>query len=161
MKFKSVARTLSLLVALTFSSPVARAQSFHNPSFEPDHYINGVGYAFQNTDVIQGWIISDDQHIGLNIGGSNNPTLFANNGAIPDGTNVAFIQCNNAVTNSLSTTISSLVPGMAYQVTFRANCRQGYAPPMASWSLNGGPPVPFTCAPAVGGSNPYYTNSAT
>ncbi|NOS72456.1 MAG: hypothetical protein HOP33_21355 [Verrucomicrobia bacterium] len=149
-----------LILAFSILAPAAWAQTIPNPSFEADHYFSGVGYASQNGGVITGWTISDAARIGLNLGGTNTPGLFANNGAIPNGTNVAFIQCSGANnTNTLSTTITGLTPGIQYLINFRANSRSG-GTPNAAISLNGGGLMPFTCAPAVGGANPYYVNSA-
>src|SRR5664280_2473956 len=159
MKSQNPAFVLSLLAWLASLVPAAWAQTILNPSFELDHYYVSPGYASVNGGVITGWAISDATRIGLNLGGTNSPGLFADNGAIPDGTNVAFIQ-SSGTTNTLSTTITGLIPGVAYQVGFRANCRSGYSQPGAESSLNGGAFVPFTCYPAVGGSHPYYTNSA-
>ncbi|MDB6026660.1 MAG: hypothetical protein JWM68_2883 [Verrucomicrobiales bacterium] len=145
---------LALLLVLTDSG---RAQSIPNPSFEANTFTNYPGYASTNGGSISGWTISDSSRVGLNPAGSN---PFADNGAIPNGTNVAFIQGNGAV-NTLSTTITGLTANRTYMVTFRANQRSSYGPPACSWSLKGGAFVPFTAAPAVGGSNPYYTNSGT
>jgi Concanavalin A-like lectin/glucanases superfamily len=151
-------KQILLALTLTLITPAAWAQTISNPSFEANHYSVSPGYASGNGGVITGWTLSDPTRIGLNLGGTNTPGLFADNGAIPAGTNVAFIQ-SNGTTNSISTTISGLLPGAQYQVTFRANSRSAYSAPGARWSLNGGSFVPFTCSPSVGGSNPYYTNS--
>jgi len=149
-----------LATCLLFAAP-SPAQNIPDPSFEQNTYVNGVGYASQNGGVITGWVISNPTAIGLNLNGTDNSGLFADNGAIPDGTNVAFIQ-SAGTTNSLSTTIAGLLPGATYRVTFRSNCRgNGYSAPGASWSLNGSAFASFTCFPPVGGSNPYYSNSAT
>jgi len=136
-----------------FTSPV-----IPNPSFEANTFTVGPGYASGNGGGITGWTLSDPTRIGLNPA-SGSP--FADNGATPDGSNVAFIQSAGASAITLATTITGLVPGQTYQVSFRANGRSGYAAPMAAWSLNGGAYVPFTAWPAVGGSSPYYTNSGT
>lgn len=128
-----------------------------NPSFEANSFGTFPGYVKDNNQVITGWTYSDGARIGLNPAGGS---PFADNGAIPNGANVAFIQ-SNGQTNTLSTTITGLVPGFTYQVNFRANCRAGYGPLISTWSLNGGPLIAFTASPAVGGSNPYYTNSGT
>ncbi len=156
---RSLFTLLAVAALLHGITPKATAQTIPNPSFEADHYFSGVGYASQNGGIITGWAPSDPTRIGLNLGGTNTPGLFVDNGAIPNGTNVAFIQAVTDTTNSLSTTIASLIPGVQYQVKFRANSRGAYTTPGAIWSLNGGPSTPFICAPAVGGSNPYYTNS--
>jgi hypothetical protein len=130
-----------------------------NPSFEADTYTVVPGYASDNGGTITGWTLSNPTRIGLNP--ANGTMLFANNGAIPDGANVAFIQSSND-TNTLSTTLSNLVVGTTYTVSFRANSRSGFGgAPNATWSLNGGPFVPFTASPPVGGANPYYTNSGS
>jgi hypothetical protein len=131
--------------------------SIPNAGFEVDQYANGVGYASQNGGGITGWTISNTNFIGLNPAGGS---PFADNGAIPQGANVAFIQ-SQGQSNSLATVISGLIPGGSYVVTFRADCRGSYGNfPGASWSVNDGAFVPFTASPPVGGSNPYYTNSA-
>ncbi|MDB6125237.1 MAG: hypothetical protein JWQ71_4230, partial [Pedosphaera sp.] len=127
-----------------------------NPSFETNHYTVSPGYASGNGTIITGWTISKTTRIGLN---PANGSPFADNGATPDGANVAFIQ-SNADTNTLSTTISNLIVDKSYLVSFRANCRTGLAATNSTWSLNGGSFVPFTSSPAVGGTNTYYTNSA-
>ena len=133
----------------------ALVPSIPNASFEATTFLIGVGYASQNGGIIEGWTISDTTHIGQNPASSS---PFANNGAIPAGSTVAFIQSVGA-TESLSTTISGLTPGVSYLVGFRANMRSGYGTPGATWSLNGGAFVPFTCSPAVGGTSPYYNNT--
>ncbi len=150
------------LLLVSFMTVVfsADAQTIPNPSFEADHYFSGVGYASQNGGVITGWTMSDPTHVGLNVGGTNNPGLLVDNGAIPNGTNVAFIQGNSdSMSTMLSTVISGLTPGVQYQVTFRANRRTQYAAPQAAISLNGGGFMPVVCAPAVGGANPYHLNT--
>jgi hypothetical protein len=135
----------------------ALVPSIPNASFEVDTYTNGVGYASQNGGGITGWTVSPSNYIGLNPAAGSNP--FADNGAIPQGANVAFIQ-SPGQSNTLATTISGLTPGVAYEVSFYANCRKNYGSyPNASWSLNGGPFIPFTASPGVGGSNSYYPNS--
>ncbi len=157
---KSIIPLLCLLLGLSPALSTLATPTIPNPSFEADSYAVSPGYASGNGGVITGWTLSTPANIGLNINGIINPGLFANNGLIPDGTNVAFIQ-SLITTNILSTTISGLDAGTIYQVTFRANCRSGYGAPNASWSLNGGDYIPFTCYPAVGAGQPYYTNSAT
>ncbi len=132
--------------------------SLANSSFEANTYTRSPGYAYLNGGVIRGWIISDTSRIGLNPA-SGSP--FADNGATPDGANVAFIQSGGNEAVTLSTTLTGLVPGQIYQVTFRANSRASSDAPNPTWSLNGGAYVPFTASPPVGGANAYYTNSAT
>lgn len=148
-----------VLSAALLLSPAAWTQTIPNPSFEADHYFSGVGYASQNGGVITGWTLSDPARIGLNVGGTNNPAGLVDNGAIPNGTNVAFVQASGGSTAQISTVISGLTSGVQYQVTFRANRRSAYQAPQASISLNGGVFFPIVCSPPVGGANAYYVNS--
>jgi hypothetical protein len=139
-------------------APACWAQTIPNASFESNTFAVFPGYASGNGGTITGWTLSDAAGIGLNPAGVQKP--FADNGAIPNGANVAFIQAVNN-TNTLSTTITGLTVGRNYAVSFRANCRASTGVPNPTWSLNGGAFVPFTAAPAVGGPNAYYTNTAT
>jgi hypothetical protein len=123
-----------------------------NPSFEARTLLlaNFPGY-YDGVNPIEGW--TTDTSAGLNpIYDGQSP--FANNGRIPHGRRVAFIQSAGSIVHSLSTTITGLRPGLNYQVTFQANSRDGYAVPSASWSLNGGFFVPFAANP-VFGENEY------
>ena len=76
-----------------------------------------------NGGVITGWTIGDATRVGLNPSGGS---PFADNGTIPAGTNVAFLQ--NSASATLSTTISGLTSGTEYRINFRANARSGQAP---------------------------------
>lgn len=123
-----------------------------NPSFEEDTFTVWPGYLGPNGGAITGWAGAPSS--GLNPAGGN---PFADNGAVPHGHNVAFIQSSDDAAQMLSTTMTGLIPGVVYQVSFRANSRAGTAAPSTSWSLNARAFVPFTASPAVGGTNPYYT----
>ena len=153
---------MSLLAAAMFALALAACgQTIPNPNFNANGFFSVLpGYASGNGGVITGWTLSDASYIGLNpvfhISTFSSP--FADNGAIPVGPNVAFIQSANN-TNTLSTTITGLTVGQSYVVNFRANCRAATGAPNPTWSLNGGGFTAFTAAPAVGGSNPYYTNA--
>ncbi|MBE0545708.1 MAG: immunoglobulin domain-containing protein [Verrucomicrobia bacterium] len=97
-------------------------QTIPNPSFETDTFTVSPGYISGNT-AITGWTGTPADRVGLN---PSDGSPFANNGTIPDGNNVAFIQCNvtdPGTPSTLSTTISGLTPGNVYKVTFRANAR--------------------------------------
>jgi parallel beta-helix repeat protein/predicted outer membrane repeat protein len=137
---------------------VGHAQTIPNPSFEQNTFTIFPGYAADNGGVISGWTISNPGRVGLNPAGGN---PFSDTGTPPTGVNIAFIQATSNQTNSLSATINDLIPGLQYRVSFRANHRALYETGYPEWSLNGGAFVPFTAFPAVGGSNPYHTNSAT
>jgi len=102
-------------------------QTIPNPSFEADTFTVFPGYITNNT-AITGWTGTPTSRVGLNPA-SGSP--FADNGAIPNGNNVAFIQVNPddpASPTTLSTTISGLTAGTTYKVTFRANARGGNTP---------------------------------
>ena len=86
---------------------LASAQTIPNPSFEANSFTNYPGYISVNVPII-GWTSGDTNRAGLNpvtTGGPPNP--FADNGAIPNGTNVAFIQSLGGI-SSLSTVLSNL-----------------------------------------------------
>lgn len=138
---------LSLLI---LNVPALHGQSIPNPGFETDTFTIWPGYAGVNGG-ISGWTFTGGT--GLNPA-SGSP--FADNGAVPQGNNVALIQSGSDVPATLGTTITGLTPGFTYVVRFRANQRAGYPAPAPAWSLNGEAFVPFSAAPAVGGSNGYY-----
>jgi len=84
------------------------AQTIPNPSFEADTFTGWPGYiATAGNHAITGWTASNDAKVGLNPAGGS---PFADNGAIPDGKNVAFIQSQDEAT-TLSTTITGLTVG--------------------------------------------------
>src|SRR6266404_4231576 len=112
---------LSALLAL-LAVPTAFSQTIPNPSFEADTFVNFPGYISGNGP-ITGWTAGDDTRAGINPGGGS---PFANNGTIPNGSQVAFIQ--NGGSSSLSTVISGLTIGQTYKVNFRVNARSGNTP---------------------------------
>ncbi|MGJ8642878.1 MAG: beta strand repeat-containing protein [Luteolibacter sp.] len=147
-------------VALFFVHSLS-AQVIPNPSFETDSYTQWPGYnGGSNPADISGWVSSPPINAaspGINpVTAHATPNPFADNGAIPDGSQVAFIQSFQNSLATLSTTITGLTSGAKYDVSFRANMRAVTFAPNASWSLNGQAHVPFTASPAVGGANPYY-----
>lgn len=141
-----------ILLAAGFGSAAVAAPVIPNPSFEANTFTRSQGYIYQNT-AITGWVASINDVAGLNPAGGDN--IFADNGAVPHGTRVAFIQSMGG-TSTLSTTITGLVPGNEYVLQFRANARSGGTPEPAC-RINGGDAVPFVVTPEVGGTNPYYT----
>src|SRR5690348_10020514 len=100
-----------IALGLAGASYLAPAQTIPNPSFESNSFANYPGYISSNGNVaIVGWTAGNNGAAGLNpvtTGGPPNP--FANNGTVPNGTNVAFIQ--SSATSSLSTVISNLTVG--------------------------------------------------
>lgn len=150
------------LPSVLFATGLATlAQTIPNPSFEADTFTVWPGYIRDNGP-ITGWIGTPEAHVGLNPAGGS---PFADNGSVPDGNNVAFIQSNSedpSVPSTLSTTITGLTVGTRYKVTFRANARGGQTPNVkiyiddASvffWDFGA---EGLTTA-AVTGSNPYWT----
>ena len=132
----------------------ALGQTIPNPSFETDTFTTSPGYINVNTP-ITGWTATPTDEVGLNPAGGQSP--FANNGAIPAGNNVAFIQSGSTgdpVAGTLSTTISGLTVGTTYKVTLRANARGGQAPHLRI-SIDGTELLAMTMSPA-GGANPYW-----
>ncbi len=149
-------RSSRLLLLLALGAEL-RAQTIPNPSFESNGvFATAPGYISGNAAIIS-WTGSPTNRVGLNPAGAQND--FANNGAVPNGTRVAFIQSDSGITSTLSTTVTGLVVGTSYRVQFRANSRTGSTAPAAAYRLNGGAPVSFSVDPPVGGSNPYYTIS--
>ena len=148
---------VSALAAVAhFVLPSAHAASIPNPSFEVGDFAVAPGYIGDNA-LIAGWVASNDGRTGVSPSGQ---PFTTNNGAFPDGTNVAFIQ-SFGDSNTLSTTISELNPGTYYRVTFRANQSTNSAPVNVSVSLNGGAFSSFSAPEAITGSNPFLTISRT
>lgn len=154
--------------ALLLGLPAAlSAATLINPSFEADTYTAWPGYTSANGP-ITGWTTSDPARTGIN---SNPPTWqpantspFANNGAIPHGTQAAFIQIATAApSSSLSTTVSNLVPGQTYRATLRVTARNHST--AANQRPNGtvevaGQSVSFQAGPVEAGGSytqPYRT----
>jgi len=128
-------RAATLGGALTaLACQAALGQTITNPSFETDTFATAPGFVSVNK-AITGWTADPTDQVGLNPAGGKNP--FANNGIIPDGKNVAFIQSggdvNSAAQTTLSTTISGLTVGATYHVTFRANASSGQNTPLRVW----------------------------
>lgn len=152
MKTSIVLSAAAAGVGMLLAVPRARAQTITNPSFEANgDFVNFPGSVLYNSP-ITGWTASDPAVVGVNI--STGP-FAVNSGAIPNGTHVAYLQSTGTAT-TLSTTITGLTAGNHYRVKFRANCRFGYDNPVATCRINGGPAVPFTASPSVGGLNDYY-----
>jgi len=137
----------------------AIGQTIPNPSFEADTFTVFPGYISGNT-AITSWTGTPADRVGLNPSAGS---PFADNGTIPAGNNVAFIQANvtdPGTPSTLSTTISGLVIGTKYKVTFRANARTANTPNVkiyidAAPVLLPGGPDGFATA-AVAAANPYW-----
>lgn len=133
-----------------------------NPSFELDIYRVWPGHAAANGGRIQGWEI---QGAGVGINpvpllpdDNRNAFPFADNGGIPNGYRVAFIQG----VGTLRTRIEGLVPGAEYRVRFYANRRASTGVPRASWQLPGWrDEVTFDVSGAENASGAYRRISGT
>jgi hypothetical protein len=133
----------------------ALGQTIPNPSFEADTFTVWPGYVGDQTPpTITGWTVDAPEGAGLNpIADGRSP--FADNGAIPDGKQVLFIQSGaNTSETTVSTTISGLTVGTTYKVTLQANARGGQSPHLRI-SIDGTELLAFTMCSA-GGSNPYW-----
>ena len=142
---KTLLSTLALTAALAFAGS-ARAATIPNPSFEANTFSAFPGYAGGANGTINDWTASGGA--GLNPSGGS---PFADNGTIPNGGQVAFIQ--NGAAASLSTTISGLTVGTTYKVNFRVNARSGNTPNLKV-DIDGVNIINTAVTP-VGGANPY------
>ena len=137
-----------LLGILTLAShALVAAPTIPNPSFEADTFAVFPGYISGNSP-ITGWTAGDPTRAGINPGGGS---PFANNGVVPNGSQVAFIQ--NSATASLGTTISDLTVGETYKVAFRVNARGGQTPNLKV-DIDGAN-VLNTAVTSVNAANPY------
>ena len=141
-------RTTYRLVAVVIVSACfttgARAASIVNGGFEADGtaFQNGPGYASMNGNpsTITGWTIAGDPFSGFgNIplaGVSADPgvqqqDVFLHATAAPEGAHAGFIQVygpGSVHTTSLTNTITGLVVGDPYEITFDENARNGTSP---------------------------------
>ncbi len=123
-----------------------------NPSFEGSTNETWVYPGYLSN--IGGWATTGNT--GVNTG--NGP--FADNGTIPDGSQVGFLQNNSTATAqaSMSQTLSGLTVGSTYQLKFYYNARsQGGTAPNSAMTVTLGSSTlanNLTVAP-VGGTNPY------
>lgn len=134
---------LSLFLLLPLFTAHA-APTLTNPSFETNTFNTSPGYIINNS-AITGWVGTPTNRVGLNIAGGQN--VMADNGVVPQGTRVAFIESTGGVRSTLSTTIKGLTTGTTYLVSFRTNARAGSGTPRPSYRINGESPVPFGVGP--------------
>ncbi len=140
-------RTVFFLATSYFSLLAAYGQTIPNPSFELDTFTVFPGYVSGNF-AITGWSGTPTDRYGLNPAAGS---PFANNGVVPHGTNTAFIQSTGGT--SLGTTITDLVDGQSYQLSFRANARNGETPQLNVF-VDGLQHIASVIR-SVGGTNPY------
>jgi len=122
-----------------------------NPSFEADEFTVWPGYIRENR-AITGW--TSPPNSGVNSGTFGGP--FSDNGLIPDGNRVAFVQEDGA----LSQVISGFDVGASYQLEFFENARNGGLPGLAV-TIGGATIVPAHTVTPVGGNEPYRLVTST
>jgi hypothetical protein len=125
-----------------------------NPSFEADNFSVFPGYVSGNGP-ITGWNALGGH--GVNPGTTFSP--FADNGLIPHGTKVAFMQADGAMTQR----VTGFTPGEIYYVHYYENSRGGNTPGIAltiNDDTNTLTIVAEHVVTSVGGSNPYYEVSS-
>lgn len=139
---------LTAVLLACAAGPLA-AQTIANPGFETDTFTVWPGYVSGNSP-ITGWNGNPPGSYGLNPSGGS---PFADNGAVPQGSQVAFIQGQNT---EIDTTINGLTPGSRYRLSFRVNARFGEAGqrPVLRVSVDGLPLLQSQIW-NVGGNNPY------
>jgi Bacterial Ig domain/Immunoglobulin I-set domain/Immunoglobulin domain len=137
-----------LIFLLQVAAQSATLLPLINPGFEANHFTNYPGYILDNGSMT-GWFSSS--HSGVNpIADGRSP--FADNGAIPEGTQVAFIQGNGSLLQSLG----GFVVGGIYQLVYAENaCAQCGATPSVSATMNGLPIVASHPVSPVGSLNAY------
>ncbi|MEY2408053.1 MAG: hypothetical protein QOF48_723, partial [Verrucomicrobiota bacterium] len=141
-------RVFTLFAACFVASTLCGlAQTISNPSFEANVFTVAPGSVSANTP-ITGWSFTDNTKAGLSPAGALN--TFANNGVIPNGTNVLYLQ----TTNVASTVISGLTPGFNYTLRFRANSQNATTPTLRV-SLDGASLLDAGSVVSVGGVLPY------
>jgi len=152
--YQAAAIVMMLTMTSAFAAPVVQ-----NSGFEADTYTNGPGgTAGQNSGTITDWTISDANQVGLNpfwtdssrtaVAGSPH----ADNGAVPEGDQVAFVRQNA----SLSQTVSDFLAGRLYAVTYRENARSNPNTESLRVDLDATTIVADHTVNPVGGSNPYH-----
>ncbi len=126
-----------------------------NPSFEANGSIT-IWPGNVAINPIDAWTCSTDWSVGRNSGDiANSP--FLDNGAIPDGLNIAYLQasCN------IKQTVRGFKIGENYVLSLRANAREGYAPKaVLQVKLDGITVISQTDVFPVGGNNQFGTYSA-
>jgi uncharacterized repeat protein (TIGR01451 family) len=138
-KLKFYAAAVALVVGLfTAFNQAAHGQTIVNPSFETDTVPAFPGYG-----AITGWTG------GSGINAANGP--FTDNGSIPDGQKVAFLQSGAA----LRQTVSGFTVGASYRLRYYENRRSATNAANLQVTVGGVAVVPMHEVAPVGGTNPY------
>lgn len=131
--------------------PADRVPVVVNPSFEVDHFPTWPGYVSQNGP-ITGWNALGGHGINPVAPFGPNDHPFADNGTIPDGSQVAFMQEAGAMRQI----ISGFTIGAPYQVQYFENSRNCCGgTPSSEVRINGNTIATAHAVPPVGGANPY------
>lgn len=140
--FSKHLHALALTVICGAATSLVAGPTVTNPSFELNAPpLNSPGYVSGNT-TINGWSTNNSARVGLNPL-ANAASPFADNGTVPNGSRVAFVQSVNGVTTSLSTNIVGLSVGTNYRVQFRANRSLSYDMPYGTVQIGSDPEIPF------------------
>jgi hypothetical protein len=134
---KTLKTCVAILVALLGTASV-QAAVITNGSFEADGnaFASSNGYISQgdpaNPAHPSGWTVGGDIFSGFNpniplVAVSTTGQAFAQNSIIPDGTHAAALQIfsNSVFTTTVATTITGLVPGHTYVISFAEDIRDG------------------------------------
>ena len=151
----SVGSVTSIVATLTVGIPMA------NASFEADAFASYPGYSGDNpgdantpagqNGPITGWTLGNPNGAGINpISSGSAP--FADNGSIPQGTNVAFLQADDAITQ----TVTGLTVGTQYYVHYYENSRASTAAASVEVRLGTNTLIAAHTVPPVGGSEAYH-----
>ena len=127
-----------------------------NGSFEWDTFTSYPGYSSTgNNGSISGWTVSGTS-VGINPAdnGADDPTPFANNGLVPDGSQVAFIQTVTAE-RWMEQTVVGMEPGEHYLLSYRENARSQTGRPRATVTLDGATVVAAHTVTPVEGSGSH------
>jgi hypothetical protein len=124
------------------AGPVVDNRSFELPDVS--------GWSYQSA--IPGWDVSGSGKVGLTDDGGP----WAGTGAIPDGTQAAFIQNSAGTTDTLSQDIRGLEVGETYRVSYRYNARSGYPAPNIKVTMGSAVLQDNAYNAVPGGSDPYY-----
>ena len=139
--------SVSILLAILAFAHVGYANPIViNPSFEQNSN-PGVGYGS-----IDGWTRTGQGGVNPSTTGSS---PFANNGVIPDGSRVAFLQQES----SIGQLVSGFEVGREYVFEYRVNARRSYTVPLVWARVDGVLVDPVAPVHAVGGNNPYRTRT--
>src|SRR5437660_2837093 len=144
-------RLLLVAAFVVLCESVAMGQSaptLLNPSFEQDHFSIAPGRILENGP-ITGWFSSSGTGINPLTNGSS---PLADNGTVPDGRQVGFIQGSGSMVQS----IGGFVPGNTYQLRFSENaCEHCAGFPTVKAILGINTVVAEHQVSPVGGTNRY------